>query len=446
MKFSVGKSDVLSWLVVLLVGFVSEETEAKAGGVTYKGAVGFADRNLVLDLPYDRGYRQYPDDFDLNVSNPNTHATRIVEEIDLYDLATIELDKQPTLAGNKFEYVKIGSNPTLNHVFDEVVETNRLSPDNAENLRESLSHTWFELADGSWLFTLHITEHGCIARTVPPGRAFTGAEGRTWNPMAHGDQQLDGFPIYQLMRGFGTILFNQRYSPIDLLNLWIPVQHVRSQPLVLMDYLSLNPSDQLRYHIYNEVGGPLGNANNNLNDCWTYLRNDSQKWYWNSEFDRDSAVFFSTLITPHTSATLQGEEIIAPFWRGLKNISDLILTTPKEDLSCSILEDQIILNSRLASSVQAADYDDVPPNVRKALQRLMGSHNDLTGLCSQDSDDIGRLAIVGNSLHVIVEEQIRKSVEMRVVVVIISPRAKTAFASFVAIFVLWISKKSMKRF
>ncbi|MBK6738873.1 MAG: hypothetical protein IPG64_13695 [Haliea sp.] len=75
----------------------------------------------------------------------------------------------------------------------------------------------------------------------------------------HGDQDVRGTPLKQIMRGFAPWMFrhktpggSNRISPLVLVNLWIPLQQI-TRPLALMDRRTLNAREhQLRYALPTE--------------------------------------------------------------------------------------------------------------------------------------------------------------------------------------------------
>ena len=87
------------------------------------------------------------------------------------------------------------------------------------------------------------------------------AEGRVSNLNSR-SQSVHGQPLRALLYGLAPLLFAP-YSPLVLLNVWMPAQRVVAQPLVIMDTGTLNASDQLHYHIH--ASDRLGSR---LNDCW----------------------------------------------------------------------------------------------------------------------------------------------------------------------------------
>ena len=149
-----------------------------------------------------------------------------------------------------------------------MAKTNTLTVDTAAWLQSYFTFKTVALRDGSGLIIVYVPDSGLMLRAVGPNG--TAVHGHSWNPAAHGDQNVYGEPILHLTRGFAPYLFHgpwnfiSRRSPILLLNLWQPVQAVRVQPLVLMDTRTLRAEHQLKYHIHAKDE----NIGERLNDCW----------------------------------------------------------------------------------------------------------------------------------------------------------------------------------
>ena len=93
-----------------------------------------------------------------------------------------------------------------------------------------------------------------------------------------------------------------------LINLWIPLQQI-TRPLVLMDKRTLDRGQhQLRYGLPTDAFLDR-DEDRRVNDIWTFLYHDQQRWYFTSEMDSKRAYVFDTLGTPHGSCIVPGEEL-----------------------------------------------------------------------------------------------------------------------------------------
>lgn len=128
----------------------------------------------------------------------------------------------------------------------------------------------------------------------------------------------------QLMDGRAPELFvhdspdgHNHDASLLLVNLWIPLQQI-TQPLVLADGASIDRRrHQLRYGLltdsFLERDDDLA-----VNDIWTFLHHDAQRWYFRSEMDHRSGYVFNTLGTAHGAGTLPGEDVAEWCYRVLE--------------------------------------------------------------------------------------------------------------------------------
>jgi hypothetical protein len=270
---------------------------------------------------------RYPDDFNLSLPNPNAHSTAVLERVvvDLHDRQR----PAPTLAGAGVEFVDLRHLPGLtdllhNLVHEAGIGSMRLQPSRVAALHHAFLLRSVQLHSPSawqsgWLLFLHAEPSGMFSRFVGPGGQFLEEDtvGSSFIPFVHGDQNVHGSPIQELFWGAAPALLSRTWSPLRLLNVWMPAQRVVAQPLVLMDDSTLNESaSRLEYHIYANDG--LGER---LNDCWTYLFDArTQRWLTHGlPWDMGRAAVFHTLYTPHSSFALPGEtRRTAPLWMRLR--------------------------------------------------------------------------------------------------------------------------------
>ena len=146
----------------------------------------------------------------------------------------------------------------------------------------------------------------------------------------HGDQDVRGTPLKQLMRGFAPWIFrhqspdgNNRWSPLVLVNLWIPLDQI-TRPLTLMDRRTLNKRQhQCRYALPTDAF--LDRSEDmTVNDIWTFLHDADQHWYFSSDMDFRQAYVFDTLGTPHGATILPGEEQLERGYLALRSACDAL--------------------------------------------------------------------------------------------------------------------------
>jgi hypothetical protein len=250
----------------------------------------------------------YPDDFDLQAPNPNTHisAVRIPVYLEAHDHKKI----LPTLQQNGVQFSNLTAQlPGLQRVLQRLANatartgSERLDDEHVAAVRQVFEWSLLRLTDHSSLTILHAEPAGIITRSTGRGVQFhegsggihRTSRGQFWKLMIHGDQDVHGSPIRELLWGLAPLLF-ARASPLKLLNVWMPVQRVRVQPLVVMDLASLNESDRLHYHIHSS--DRLGAR---LNDCWTFTHRPEQRWLTHA-LPWEAGQAFSTLCTRRTAA------------------------------------------------------------------------------------------------------------------------------------------------
>jgi hypothetical protein len=424
---------------------------------------------MVVGDAANDGFKDYPDDFERQPSgsdpfavehNPNTHSSMVIVPVKLRDQASeITLSLRP----NGLEYIQMEADPMLTAALDTLARANKLSTETIALVRQRLEGRTIPLSGDASLLVVHVATSGLMMRAVGPNQTAT--HGHSWNPIAHSDQNVQGYPLKRLMAGFAPLLFHWRYSPVKLLNLWIPIQPVKCQPLVLMDAATIAQSNQLHYHIYAKDKF-LGER---LNDCWVFTHNSSQQWWWRSNFGNPEsenvtdAVLFSTLHTPHTSTTLPGEELLQPLWHGLRLIGqkaqakaqtidtgavDTVGTGTAPRLSCGEVSELLLQTQQAADSVRHALLWDADPDVKEPLtppvrdtmRQLLDMHESIKNTCGSADNDTTTAAVQHDvqhdvhayalEAHAVTDRVIRKSLEMRLVAIQMPSRADTARALF----------------
>jgi hypothetical protein len=207
-------------------------------------------------------------------------------------------------------------------VLVRVRDAGHVREQDARAIRRRLAGQTVRLGDGSRLRLLTIAAEGFIMRKAGPNGMAMSPPG-TLSPMnghdaaraIHADQDVLGTPLRQIMRGAAPWLLrhdapdsHNGWSPLWLINLWLPLQQI-TRPLVLMDKATLDRSaHQLRYGLPTEAFLDR-NEDRRVNDIWTFLHDERQRWWFRAELPLGRAYVFETLGTPHGSCILPGEEV-----------------------------------------------------------------------------------------------------------------------------------------
>jgi hypothetical protein len=330
----------------------------------------------------------------------------------LHDLAC-EGAPAPDLLNLGFDSVDLSSLHSLQETLDRVRDAGRVSREQARSIRADLSGTSLRLSDGSAVKLLFIAPEGFIMRKAGPNGLSVATEalgdmnGHDGALSVHADQDVKGTPLRQMMRGAAPWLFRHEtpdarnhWSPLMLLNLWIPLRQI-TRPLALMDRRTLNrPAQQLRY------GLPTGafldrEEEQSVNDIWTFLHDERQRWYFTSEMDSRRAYVFETLSTPHGSFRVPGEDAAEAGYLALTRAAKAVEQADEAGLQGA-----------------AADALEMPEVTTQALGRaveemdrlLAEARSGATELCREPGRDAW-LARVESAL----ERVVRKSIEMRIV-------------------------------
>jgi len=245
----------------------------------------------------------------------------------LYDRRTCRVtdcstaaDVRPDLREHGFARVDLSGRRELQAALERVRIAGRLDAADAAAIRRRLLGRALALASGERLWLLHLAREGFFMRRAGPNgmaldrEATPGTNTHDAAVAVHADQDVEGTPLRQMLRGAAPWLFrhdspdrHNRRSRLALVNVWIPLDQV-TRPLALMDASSLNRRrHQLRQGLVTE-GFLQRGADMRVNDIWTFLHDDAQRWYFASEMHASSAWVFETLGTPHGSFILPGEE------------------------------------------------------------------------------------------------------------------------------------------
>jgi hypothetical protein len=304
----------------------------------------------------------------------------------------------PSLDTAGFDTVDLSSLSELQSLLQEVRKANCITHEQIKCIRRLLLGKKFRLSNGKTLRILFIAGEGTILRKAGPNglkinadELLTDINGHDGAQAVHGDQDVHGTPVKQILLGAAPLLFNHdspegsnRRSPLHLLNLWIPLQQI-TRPLVLMDGRTLNrKKHQLRYALPTESFLDR-KEDRRLNDIWTYLHNPAQQWYFTSEMDSRRAYIFNTLSNPHGSCVLPGEVHVEQCYKSLQTV------LRAEDF--------------LIPDVSSLPADCTAP-LRKAIDNMMALLHEAK---AQPAADWQQRALAA------MDRVVRKSIEMRMV-------------------------------
>jgi hypothetical protein len=244
----------------------------------------------------------------------------------------------PDLRRMGFETIDLSHLDALQTLLEEINEAGEISPGEARQLRRYLRGQVFPLSRGRRLKVLHVAPEGLVMRTggpnglkVDPYLEMTEMNHHDVALAVHGDQDVRGTPLKQIMRGFAPWMFrhqtpdgSNRWSPLVLVNLWIPLQQI-TRPLTLMDRSTLKQRQhQLRYAL--PTDSFLDREEDmKLNDIWAFLHDDDQQWYFHSSMGHERAYVFDTLGEPHGSFILPGEDVAERYYLQLQQLRQQLM-------------------------------------------------------------------------------------------------------------------------
>lgn len=244
---------------------------------------------------------------------------------------------------------------------------------------------------------------------VFPEETMTEMNGHDGAMAIHGDQDVYGTPLKQMMKGVAPYLFRHqtpdgrnRLSPVCLVNLWIPLQQI-TRPLTLMDRRTLdNCKHQLRYALPTDDFLDR-DEDSRVNDIWAFLHDDNQQWYFNSEMDSRSAYVFDTLGEPHGAIILPGEDVAE---RCYLQLQAALKAIDRGDTQALI-------------AATAADNSALPADTTEPLSRAIAAMRALLDEARENTGELTRLATEWcPKAALVMDRVVRKSIEMRVVAMI----------------------------
>lgn len=244
---------------------------------------------------------------------------------------SVDRSESPDLVEGGLDTVDLTGLESLQAACARVLVAGRVEPDDAETIRGALDGAELPCASGRSLRVRFLAGEGFFMRTVGPCRMPMAPHADGMNDhggaaSVHADQDVYGTPLVQLMDGRAPELF-RHVSPdgenhdadLMLVNLWIPLQQV-VQPLVLADGRTIDRRrHQLRYGL-RTTDFLDRDEDMAINDIWSFLHDDSQRWFFRSEMDFRSAWVFNTLSTPHGAGVLPGEDLAARCYRALQDV------------------------------------------------------------------------------------------------------------------------------
>jgi hypothetical protein len=316
----------------------------------------------------------------------------------------------PDIRRAGFETIDLSHRQSLQTLLAEIRQAGEISADQAKQLRRQLTGGVFPLARGRCLKMLNIAPEGLVMRKggpnglkVDPHLEMTDMNHHDVALAVHGDQDVRGTPLKQIMRGFAPWMFRHqtpdggnRLSPLMLVNLWIPLQQV-TRPLTLMDRRTLNAQQhQLRYALPTDSFLDR-DEDMKLNDIWAFLHDDAQQWYFHSDMGHDKAYVFDTLGEPHGSFMLPGEEVAEQLYRQIQGLREKLMAgEPLERLD--------------------PDGLALPPDVTGPLRRAIEGMREV--VASVPVDDTGKTGWLARAAEAM-DSVVRKSLEMRVVALLL---------------------------
>ena len=298
---------------------------------TYPLRLGFTPESLAIADPERPGLRR---------AGPRASAPYGGESVEFHVCPAADViggpAEPPDLLGCGFDTVDLTSLPVLQEPCAGIRTAGRVTEAQAAAIRSALSGAVLPTASGRKLRVLYLADEGFIMRTAGPngmplaGPRSSGMNDHGASTSVHADQDVFGTPLAQLMDGRAPALFfhdspdgHNHEGSLFLVNLWIALQQV-TQPLVLADGRSIDRRrHQLRYGLatdsFLDRDGDLV-----INDIWTFLHDDGQRWYFRSEMDHRSGYVFNTLGTAHGAGTLPGENVAEWCYRTLEQAESAV--------------------------------------------------------------------------------------------------------------------------
>lgn len=318
----------------------------------------------------------------------------------------------PDLLSMGFEGIDLSGDATLQGLLSQVRRAGEIDRDQARAIRHRLSGKVFPLVSGKRLKFLNVAGEGLIVRKggpnglkPDPDETMEGMNGHDVAMAVHGDQDVYGTPLKQIMRGFAPRLFRHqtpdgrnRFSPLVLVNLWIPLQQV-TRPLALMDRRTLDAkAQQVQYALPTETFLDR-DKDMRFNDIWSFLHDDTQRWYYRADMDQERAYVFDTLGEPHGAFSVPGESVAEQLYR-------LLQRQVKQSRAGELIE--------AAPGLLPELPPDTPAPLRAAIDHMQVVARDVPAVNSSQDTKVWR-----ERAAVAMDSVVRKSLEMRVVAILL---------------------------
>ncbi|GAB5452372.1 MAG: hypothetical protein Hals2KO_27000 [Halioglobus sp.] len=347
------------------------------------------------------------------LGDPDDPDSLDYHQCELFDLSSAQ-SSASNLDTMGFDTIDLGPLPDMQALLERVRSAGEISVEDARSLRRGLTGRVFRLNGGKCLRLLSIAPEGLIMRKSGPNDLkpdpdveMSEMNGHGAARAIHGDQDVRGTPLKQIMRGNAPWLFrhqtpngSNRWSPLMLVNLWIPLDQV-TRPLTLMDRSSLDGRrHQLRYALPTDAFLDR-DADMVVNDIWTFLHHAGQRWYFHSELDARRAYVFDTLGTPHGAVILPGEDVVERYYIQLCEVA------------AAVQHGELQAATERARAAGRAVLEGSTPALQHAvtaMQALLREAAD--GFAPGTEDWLRRVDATCDRL-------IRKSIEMRVVALLL---------------------------
>ena len=353
-------------------------------------------------------------------AGPRASAPYARDGLEQHECAALDASQDddaapPDLLEVGFATVDLSGLDPLQHACRGVLAAGGVTDDDAATIRTALQGAVLPCTDGRTITVLHLADEGFIMRKAGPnamsvvGPRANGMNDHGGATSVHADQDVFGTPLTQIMDGRAPELFRHdspdganHEAGLMLVNLWIPLQQI-TQPLVLADKRSLDRRrHQLRYGLSTQSF--LDRDDDMVvNDIWTFLHDEGQRWYLRSDMDHRQAYVFDTLSTAHSAATLPGEDVAEHWYRRLAEAEEAV---GRGDVEA------------LRHAVAAADRPDLPAATPPALRAAVAAMVAEADEALDDPDAVcgpGAAAWLGRS-SAARRRVVRMSLEMRMVV------------------------------
>jgi hypothetical protein len=379
---------------------------------THPIRLGFMPESQAIDDPDRPGLRR---------AGPRAAAPYGDERVEFHQVPAVDLLRADPgdldLHGAGFDSVDLTGIEELQRTCADVLAAGAITDAQASAIRTALDGAVLPTTHGPGLRVLHIADEGLIMRTGGPnglslvGPRSVGMNGHGQATSIHVDQDVYGTPLLQIMNGRAPSLFvhdSPDGSCADgsmlLVNLWIPLRQI-VLPLVLADGRSLDRRrHQLRYGL--ATGSFLDrNADQEINDIYTLLHDEGQRWYFRSEMDHRSGWVFNTLSAPHGAGVLPGEDSAERCYLALEAAGAAVA-------------------ARDAAALEAAVAEvDVPPSAMPQTDALRAAVEQMDALLDVARDDPARVIGTGaaawsEAAALARGSVVRTSLEMRLVVTV----------------------------